>query len=123
MKSLVLASIILSIMVSLTGAQNGGLPAGWIDVSVAIDPAKLPVYPGDAPAKFKTLLAYDKGDKLALSGLDMGTHTGTHIDAPLHFIQGAATIDKIGLDQLNGPAIVIHVVLRNIFPSSFGDST
>jgi arylformamidase len=108
MKSLVLASIILSIMVPLLSAQNGGLPPGWIDVSVAIDPSTLPVYPGDAPAKFKTLLSYDKGDKLALSGLDMGTHTGTHIDAPLHFIQGGATIDKIGLDQLNGPAIVIE---------------
>lgn len=108
MKSLVLASIILSIMVSLAIAQNGGLPAGWIDVSVAIDPAKLPVYPGDAPAKFKTLLSYDKGDKLALSGLDMGTHTGTHIDAPLHFIQGGVSIDKVSLDQLNGPAIVIE---------------
>lgn len=108
MRLLILASIILLLMVPLTNAQSNGLPSGWIDVSVSIDPATLPVYPGDAPAKFKTLLSYDKGDKLALSGLDMGTHTGTHIDAPAHFVKGGATIDKIGLDQLNGPAIVIE---------------
>lgn len=37
----------------------------------------------------------------------MGTHTGTHIDAPRHFIEGGKTADKISLDQLVGPAVIL----------------
>jgi arylformamidase len=39
----------------------------------------------------------------------LGTHTGTHIDAPLHFIPGGATVDTIPLEQLNGPARLLDL--------------
>lgn len=39
----------------------------------------------------------------------LGTHTGTHIDAPRHFIPGGETVDMISLDHLNGPATVVDL--------------
>jgi len=44
----------------------------------------------------------------------MGTHTGTHIDAPRHFIKDGKTVDQIKLSDLNGPAIIIDCT---IFPN------
>jgi arylformamidase len=37
----------------------------------------------------------------------IGSHTGTHVDAPLHFVEGAATVDQLALDELVGPARVV----------------
>ncbi len=109
MKPLTAVIICLTLMISMGYAQKPSQDKSqWIDISIAIDPAKLPVYPGDAPAKFNILHSFDKGDKFNLSSLDFGTHTGTHIDAPAHFIKDGATIDKVPLDQLNGPALVIE---------------
>ena len=41
--------------------------------------------------------------------LVLGTHTGTHIDAPRHFIQDGATVDQIPLNQINGPARLLDL--------------
>jgi arylformamidase len=41
--------------------------------------------------------------------LVLGTHTGTHIDAPRHFIRGGGTVDDIPLEQMNGPAVLINL--------------
>jgi kynurenine formamidase len=48
-----------------------------------------------------------EGDGSAVSYLSLSSHTGTHIDAPAHFIAGAATVDAIDLSQLVSPAVVI----------------
>jgi len=80
---------------------------GWIDVSAPIDPGAAPVYPGNAPIKLSFMMNYDKGDKLALSSYSFGAHTGTHVDAPMHFIKGAASVDKVALAHFVGPARVI----------------
>jgi arylformamidase len=79
----------------------------WIDVSAPIDPRTAPVYPGNAPVKLDFLLYYDKGDKLALSSYSLGAHTGTHVDAPLHFIKGGMSVDLVPLDRFVGSARVI----------------
>ncbi len=50
---------------------------------------------------------YAKGDRLDLSVYSLGAHTGTHVDAPLHFIKGGTPIDKVPLDPFVGPARVI----------------
>jgi arylformamidase len=39
----------------------------------------------------------------------LGTHTGTHIDAPRHFVPGGRTVDQIALEQINGPATLIDM--------------
>ena len=82
---------------------------GWIDVSAALDPAKSPVYEGDAPMKFAFLKDMRKGDILTLSVYSLGAHSGTHIDAPMHFVAGGAPIDQVSLEPLIGPALVIDI--------------
>ncbi|MEO8192981.1 MAG: cyclase family protein [Gemmatimonadales bacterium] len=82
---------------------------GWIDVTATLDPATTPVYEGDAPMKFDFLKDMRKGDVLTLSVLSMGAHSGTHIDAPMHFVRDGAPIDSVSLDALIGPARVIDI--------------
>jgi len=48
-----------------------------------------------------------KGGSSNVSSLKFGSHTATHVDAPLHMVQGAASVDQISLDVLMGPATVI----------------
>ncbi len=82
---------------------------GWIDVSATLDPAKSPVYEGDAPMKFEFLKDMRKGDILTLSVYSLGAHSGTHIDAPMHFVAEGAPIDQVSLEALIGPARVIDI--------------
>jgi arylformamidase len=88
-------------------AADAGSASGWIDITAPIDPRTTPIYPGDAPAKLEFLQSMDKGDKLTLSAFAMGAHTGTHVDAPMHFIKGGASLDRIPLDRFIGPVRVI----------------
>src|SRR5437764_15412069 len=81
--------------------------AGWIDVTATLDPARTPVYEGDAPLKFAFLKDMRKGDKLTLSSYSLGAHSGTHIDAPMHFVANGAPIDQVALGPLIGVARVI----------------
>jgi arylformamidase len=82
---------------------------GWIDVTATLDPAKTPVYEGDAALKFDFLKDMRKGDILTLSVYSLGAHSGTHIDAPMHFIADGAPIDHVALDPLIGAARVIDI--------------
>jgi arylformamidase len=82
---------------------------GWIDVSATLDPARTPVYAGDAPLKFDFLKDMRKGDILTLSVYSLGAHSGTHIDAPMHFVANGAPIDQVALDPLIGAARVIDI--------------
>jgi arylformamidase len=67
------------------------------------------VYEGDAPMKFDFLKDMRKGDSFTLSVYSMGAHSGTHIDAPMHFVRDGASIDKVSLESLIGPARVIDI--------------
>ena len=82
---------------------------GWIDVTATLDPATTPIYEGDAPLKFEFLKDMRKGDALTLSAYSMGAHSGTHIDAPMHFVRDGAPIDRVPLEPLMGPARVIDI--------------
>jgi arylformamidase len=82
---------------------------GWIDVTATLDPATTPVYEGDAPMRFEFLKDMRKGDALTLSAYSLGAHSGTHIDAPMHFVLGGASIDRVPLEALIGPARVIDI--------------
>jgi arylformamidase len=82
---------------------------GWIDVTATLDPARTPVYAGDAPLKFDFLKDMRKGDLLTLSAYALGAHSGTHIDAPMHFVATGAPIDQLALDPLIGGARVIDI--------------
>jgi arylformamidase len=82
---------------------------GWIDATATLDPATTPVYEGDAPMKFEFLKDMRKGDALTLSVYSLGAHSGTHIDAPMHFVLGGAPIDRVPLEPLIGLARVIDI--------------
>ena len=85
------------------------MSAGWIDVSATLDPARTPVYEGDAPMKFDFLRHMRTGDVVTLSAYSMGAHSGTHVDAPMHFVATGASVDRVELERLIGPARVIDI--------------
>src|SRR5713101_235068 len=78
------------------------------DISVPIR-SGLPVYEGDPGIEIKAWSALAKGDSSNVSFLHFGAHTGTHVDAPAHFIEGARKIDALSLETLIGPARVVRV--------------
>jgi arylformamidase len=77
------------------------------DVSVPVQPGMV-TYPGDPTVKLERVSAIADGAVANISRLDFGVHTGTHVDAPLHFIDGAPGTDQLPLDVLVGPARVIE---------------
>lgn len=89
--------------------SSGSTPNAWIDVTATLDPATTPVYEGDAPMRFEFLKDMRKGDVLTLSAYSLGAHSGTHVDAPMHFVRDGASIDRVALDRLIGPARVIEI--------------
>jgi arylformamidase len=78
------------------------------DITVPIH-STMPVYEGDPGVKIDAWSAFAKGDSSNVSMLNFGAHTGTHVDAPAHFIEGARKIDALPLDVLIGAARVIRV--------------
>lgn len=77
-----------------------------IDISVLIQPGMI-VYPGDPDVYLERVKAIAEGASANVSRLDFGVHTGTHIDAPGHFIDGARGAETLALDALIGPAVVV----------------
>jgi arylformamidase len=76
-----------------------------IDISRPIG-SDLPVWPGDPAVLVEPVARLEAGDVAAVSHLALGTHTGTHVDPPAHFVPGGATVDELDLDLLVGPAVV-----------------
>jgi len=75
------------------------------DVSVAVHPA-MPTWPGDSGFKRSLVHSIKEGASSDLSFITMGSHTGTHVDAPAHFIQGGPTVDELPVDTMIGQVIV-----------------
>lgn len=67
-----------------------------------------PVYPGNPPILIEPHSELSKGKSSNLSSISIGSHTGTHVDAPHHFFDGAARVDELPLDVLIGPARVLE---------------
>ncbi|NQT19443.1 MAG: cyclase family protein [Planctomycetes bacterium] len=76
------------------------------DISITLRPT-MAVWPGDDPFRVTPTACMANGDNCNLSRLEMGSHTGTHVDPPLHFIDGADGVDKLDLERLVGPAEVL----------------
>jgi arylformamidase len=79
-----------------------------IDVSVPIREGMV-TYPGDPVVHMERAAAIANGDVVNLTRMDFGLHSGTHVDAPVHFIDGAEGVDAIRLDALVGPGEVVEV--------------
>ncbi|RXZ73045.1 cyclase family protein [Agromyces albus] len=66
------------------------------------------VYPGDPGVDLSPALELER-DGAAVSALHLGSHSGTHVDAPAHTVAGGRTMDRVALDELVGEALVIHL--------------
>ena len=82
-----------------------------IDVSVLLRPG-LPTYPGNPEFELQPVKRIAEGASSNVSRLVMGTHTGTHVDAPHHFFDDKPGVDSLPLDLLVGRARVIDVPTR-----------
>jgi len=78
------------------------------DLSIPLSSA-IPTYPGDPPIEIQDWRSLSNGDGVNVSVLRFGAHTGTHVDAPAHFIEGAPRVGSLPLDVLIGDAEVIEV--------------
>jgi arylformamidase len=78
----------------------------WLDISAPINPS-MPTFEGDPPVEFELVKSLARGDVCNLTRIDMGAHTGTHIDAPIHFVPGGAGSETIAIDAVVGPAWVV----------------
>ena len=78
------------------------------DVTVPLS-NELPTYPGDPGIEIRDWITLANGDPANVSVLNFGAHTGTHVDAPAHFIEGAKKVESLELDVLIGEAEVIAV--------------
>lgn len=115
MKSGIIVSVVASFLLTCSvqrgvGQKNdtgNSSESTWIDVTAPLNPSITPTYPGDTQPKFDFLRSFDKGDKVTLSSYVMTAHAGTHVDAPLHFVAKAASIDQVPLSTLMGRARVI----------------
>ena len=77
------------------------------DISVPIH-AGMAVYEGDPPVELALFSSIERGDPANVSRLSMGAHTGSHVDAPLHFLSDGRAANEIPLDVLLGPALVME---------------
>jgi arylformamidase len=80
------------------------------DVTVPITNT-MPVWPGDPPVRLtvKSHLSRDKTHTVRLTSVEMGSHTGTHIDAPFHMIDDGKQLEQFPLERLTGKATVVEV--------------
>jgi arylformamidase len=81
-------------------------PDHFIDISVPLTSGMLN-WPGDPEVTISRMRDQNSGDQATVSRLDMGVHTGTHMDAPLHFISGAPGMDTMPVKAGIGPCRVI----------------
>src|SRR5690242_7859319 len=92
------------------------------DVTVAVSEGD-PIYEGDPRVEIESVRSIAGGDNANVSHLCLGAHTGTHVDAPNHFIEGTRRVEGLDIEKLIGRCRVIevHDSVSSIEPSHFGD--
>ena len=82
------------------------------DVTVPLS-ADVPIFPGDPKFQLEPVHEIAKGHAYNLARLALGTQTGTHVDAPYHFLADGATVDQLPLEILMGKARVVELRARD----------
>ena len=82
--------------------------SGWIDISVPLHNGMVH-WPGDPPVKIERVMDVASGDSHTMSLISMGSHSGTHLDAPVHFSENGKGIDAMPLDTACGRARIIEI--------------
>lgn len=83
------------------------------DISLPVSP-KTPVWPGDQPVDLKRIKSLEAGDEANVTHLSCNVHSGTHIDAPRHFVVDGKSVDQLQPELLVGPAWVCHFPERDV---------
>lgn len=79
------------------------------DISLTVTP-QLPVWPGDPPVALERISKMEEGAHANVTTMQMGAHTGTHVDAPFHFLGGETpTVEQLPLNLLTGRAYVLEL--------------
>jgi arylformamidase len=78
------------------------------DISLAITPG-MPVWPGDPGVELERVTEIAKGANSNASRLTLGVHSGTHVDAPVHFLDGDTSVESLALETLTGRATVVDL--------------
>ncbi len=78
------------------------------DVTLPLSPT-LPSWPGDPPLQTELVSSIEAGANANVTKLTMSVHSGTHLDAPCHFLRDGATVESLPLDVLIGPAYVVRI--------------
>jgi len=73
---------------------------------------RMPVFPGESRPLLEPTSHMERGDSYNVSRLTISTHTGTHIDAPRHFLADGASVEQIPVDVLVGPALVVEMAVE-----------
>jgi arylformamidase len=82
--------------------------ARWLDVSVPLRTGMVH-WPGDPGIRVERVKELSRGDDCTLSALSMGAHSGTHMDAPSHFLRGAPDLDSLSIEATVGRARVLAI--------------
>jgi arylformamidase len=82
--------------------------ARYYDISLPIKDGMV-TFPDDPDVQVRPHSRIADGDDANVTRLALGTHTGTHVDAPSHFKDDGRTVDRLELDRLLGPARVVHI--------------
>lgn len=77
------------------------------DITLTITP-DLVVWPEDPPIALDRVSKMEDGEDANVTRINMSAHTGTHVDAPYHFIKDGDTVDQIPIRMLTGRAYVVH---------------
>lgn len=88
----------------------------WIDVSVPLKTGMVH-WPGDPDFRLTRPQDLGRGDVCTVSEIALGVHTGTHMDAPSHFVRDAASMDALPIEAVIGPARVIGVRHPDVVPT------
>jgi len=78
------------------------------DISVPVKRG-MPIWPGSVEPKLWRTMSLENGDPANVSRLDLDVHTGTHVDAPRHFLEDGNSVDRLSLDDLIGPAFLADI--------------
>jgi len=84
------------------------MKGNWIDISVPLRTGMVH-WPTDSPIDIERTVDLERGDRYSLSRITMGSHSGTHMDAPRHFVRGGRGIDEMPLTIASGRARVIEI--------------
>jgi len=87
------------------------------DISLTIS-KDLPTWPGDPRIELKKISQIDQGELANVTYLSTAVHIGTHVDAPDHFLGNGNTVEKIPLDYMVGPALVVEVPSREVISAA-----